>query len=71
MTLTLLVPAMATCRCTMRYGPITMPAAKMLIANGADLSIKGLDGNTPLANAQAEGKEEIAAYPKQVKVHTK
>lgn len=55
----------------MRYGPITMPAAKMLIANGADLSIKGLDGNTPLANAQAEGKEEIAAYPKQVKVHTK
>lgn len=39
-----------------------LPALKLLIANGGNLSIEGLDGNTPLEKAKAEGKNEIVEY---------
>ncbi|MDN3685081.1 ankyrin repeat domain-containing protein [Vibrio sinaloensis] len=39
-----------------------LPALKLLIEHGGDLSIKGLDGNTPLDKAKSEGKQEIVAY---------
>ncbi|GAM74031.1 ankyrin repeat [Vibrio ishigakensis] len=39
-----------------------LPALKLLIENGGDLSIKGLDGNTPLDKARSEGKSDIVEY---------
>jgi len=39
-----------------------LAALKLLIANGGDLAIRGMDGNTPLDKARAEGKQAIAAY---------
>lgn len=39
-----------------------LPALKLLVANGGDLSIKGLDGNTPLDKARDESKNEIVEY---------
>ncbi|MDG3085549.1 ankyrin repeat domain-containing protein [Vibrio hannami] len=39
-----------------------LPALKILVANGGDLTIKGQDGNTPLGKARAENKQEIIAY---------
>ena len=39
-----------------------LPALKILVENGGDLTIKGLDGNTPLEKAQAEGKTLIVEY---------
>lgn len=39
-----------------------LPALKLLVANGGDLSVRGLDGYTPLEKARAEGKEDIVTY---------
>jgi len=39
-----------------------LPALKLLVKNGGDLTIKGHDGNTPLAKAKSEGKQDIVDY---------
>ncbi|WP_366664245.1 ankyrin repeat domain-containing protein [Vibrio coralliilyticus] len=44
-----------------------LPALKVLVANGGDISIKGHDGNTPLEKAVAENKSEIVDYLSRLK----
>lgn len=44
-----------------------LPALKILVANGGDITIKGKDGNTPLEKAIAEDKPEIVAYLQSLK----
>lgn len=43
-----------------------LPALRYLVEQGGDLGIRGLDGQTPLDKALAEGKDEIATYLKTV-----
>lgn len=46
-----------------------LPALKLLVANGGDLTIKGLDGNTPLDKARSENKQEILTYLESLKAN--
>ena len=46
----------ATPLCTMRWWGNNLPALKILVANGGDITIEGLDGNTPLEKAIDENK---------------
>ncbi len=39
-----------------------LPALKILVENGGDITIKDLDGNTPLEKAKSENKPELVAY---------
>lgn len=43
-----------------------LPALKILVANGGDITIEGLDGNTPLEKAIDENKSDIVAYLKSI-----